>query len=96
VFEKIDQSIDAKSYLNEIIEKADKYEVTIYLEPTPRYKYFQGNLEKKNKITREYLIDYYEKFGFQLTPNKKFMKRLPIKKYANGENINFTYEIGGL
>lgn len=96
VFEKIDQNIDAKSYLNEIIEKADKYEVTIYLEPTPRYKYFQDNLEKKKKITKEYLIKYYEIFGFELTPNKQFMKRLPIKKYANRENINFTYEIGGL
>jgi len=96
LFEKKDQSIDAKSYLNEIIEKADKYEVTIYLEPKPRYKYFQDNSQKKNKITREYLIDYYEKFGFQLTPNKKFMKRLPIKKYANGESSNFSYEIGGV
>lgn len=96
VFEKIDQNIDAKSYLNEIIEKADKYEVTIYLEPKPRHKYFQDNSQKKNKITREYLIDYYEKFGFQLTPNKKFMKRLPIKKYANGESSNFSYEIGGV
>ena len=85
VFEKIDQNINAKPYLNEITTKADEYGVTIYLEPTPRNKHFEDNLEKKNKITKGYLIKYYEKFGFQLTPNKQFMKRLP----KNNSHIRF-------
>jgi hypothetical protein len=77
VFEKKDQSIDAKPYLIKIVQKADEYGVVIYLEPNPRHKYFQDNLEKKNKITKEYLIDYYQIFDFELTPNKQFMKRVP-------------------
>jgi len=90
VFEKIDQNINAKPYLNEITKKADEYGVTIYLEPTPRHKHFQDNLEKKKKITKGYLIEYYEKFGFQLTPNKQFMKRLPEN------NTDIRYKEGGV
>jgi hypothetical protein len=75
LFEKINQDIDAKTYLHEIIKKADEYKVTIYLEPMPRYKYFLKNIEKRKKISKEYLIAYYEKFGFKLTPNAQFMKR---------------------
>ena len=77
LFEKIDQKIDAKQYLNKIIENADKYGVVIYLEPIPRYKYFLKNIEKRKKISKDYLISYYQKFGFQLTTNGRFMKRLP-------------------
>lgn len=58
VFEKIDQSVDAKPYLQEIVQKADDYKVVVYLEPKPRHK-----------------VEYYENFGFELTPNKLFMKR---------------------
>jgi hypothetical protein len=68
VFEKIDQSIDAKPYLQEIVAKADEYEVVIYLEPKPRHK-----------------VGYFEKFGFELTPNKLFMKRKP-----NNPDIRFA------
>ena len=77
LFEKIDQKIDAKQYLNKIIENADKYRVVIYLEPIPRYKYFLKNIEKRKKISKDYLISYYQKFGFELTTNGRFMKRLP-------------------
>jgi hypothetical protein len=89
VFEKIDQNISAKPYLNEITKKADEYGVTIYLEPTPKHNHFQDNLEKKKKITKGYLIEYYEKFGFQLTPNKQFMKRL------SKNNSDIRFENGG-
>lgn len=85
VFEKIDQTIDAKIYLQEIVKKADEYGVVIYLEPKPRYKHFQDNLEKKKKISKDYLVGYYEKFGFELTPNKLFMKREP-----NNPDIRFA------
>lgn len=97
VFEKIDQSIDAKPYLEKITEKADEYNIFIYLEPKPRHKYLQDNLEKKNKITKEYLIEYYKRFGFQLTPNNRIMKRFPksnldiqfyiIKENKYGEDV---------
>jgi hypothetical protein len=71
VFEKIDQNIDAKPYLQEIVKKADEYGVVIYLEPKPRHK-----------------VGYYEKFGFELTPNKLFMKRKP-------SNSNIRFAEGG-
>lgn len=77
LFEKVDQSIDAKPYLREITTKADEYGVTIYLEPTPRYKYFIENKAKREKISKEYLIAYYEKFGFVSHDNGKYMKREP-------------------
>ena len=77
LFEKIEQDIDAKPYLKEIVKKADEHGVTIYLEPMPRYKYFLKNIDKRRKISKDYLISYYKKFGFELTSNKNFMKRLP-------------------
>ena len=39
LFEKIDQSIDAKPYLQEIVDKAKECGLTIYLYPNPRHKY---------------------------------------------------------
>lgn len=95
VFEKKDQNIDATPYLKKIVEKADEYGVVIYLEPTPRHKYFQDNLEKKNKITKQYLIDYYQKFGFELTPNKQFMKRIPHFAGGGGIDINEPFNVNG-
>jgi hypothetical protein len=75
-FEKIDQSVDAKPYLQEIISKADEYGVVIYLEPKPRHK-----------------VGYYENFGFELTPNKLFMKREPSNpeiRFAEGGKTKRT------
>jgi hypothetical protein len=73
VFEKKNQTINAELYLKKIVEKANEYDVVIYLEP-------------KDKI------EQYQKFGFQLTPNKQFMKRLPHfadggKLFNNGGNM---------
>ena len=81
LFEKTDNVIDAKPYLKKIIDKADEYGVTIYLFPEARHKYITDEAYKK-KITRNYLIDYYKKFGFELTSDKEFMKRLP--RYKDG------------
>lgn len=83
VFEKKDNGIDAKKYLNVICQKANELNVVIYLEPKPRTHRLDEN--KKEIITRDWLINYYSKFGFELTPNKQFMKRIPS-----------NYTIGGL
>jgi len=93
LFEKIKQDVDAKQYLNKIIEKADVYGVTIYLEPMPRYKYFIKDIEKGEKISKNYLINYYQKFGFELTPDGIYMKRLPKKpdiRYDDGGVSDFS------
>ena len=98
IFEKINQDVDAKPFLKEITQKADEYGVTIYLEPTPRYNYFQNNIEKRKKISREYLISYYERFGFQLTPDGKFLNRIPkfnTNTTLDGGNPNIMYADGG-
>jgi len=89
LFEKKNQSIDAKKYLDEIVKKADELGVVIYLEPKPRHKYFFNNKAKKEKITKEYLIDYYTNFGFEVTQNKEFMKRLPKMK-SGGRTVSQT------
>lgn len=77
VFDKKNQNIDAKKFLEELLEIAKKNQVNIYLEPIPRYNNIQDNISKKNKITKEYLISYYEKFGFNLLSNGFMVK------YAN-------------
>jgi GNAT superfamily N-acetyltransferase len=87
LFEKIDQTIDAKIYLQEIINKADEYKVTLYLEPIPRYKYFLDDAGKIRRISKEYLISYYEKFGFELTPNRQFTKRNFKEKFKGGGEL---------
>ena len=73
LFEKIDQSINAKIYLQQIIDKAKEYSLTIYLEASPRHKNIES-IEHKNKITKDYLINYFSNFGFKITSNKNFMK----------------------
>jgi len=65
LFEKIDQEIDAKPYLKYVCDLADKYNIDLFLEPVPRYKFFLKNTEKRKKISKEYLIEYYKKFGFK-------------------------------
>lgn len=78
LFEKIDQNIDAKKYMDDIIKMADESGVNIYLEAMPRYKYFRDNTEKREKITPEYLKDYYKKFGFVEVKNNDMIR------YAKG------------
>lgn len=71
---------DAKKYMNEILEKADEFGVSIYLQPIPRTHNLKSQ-EHKNKITKDYLIKYYQKFGFK-NMDGGFMVREP--KMANG------------
>ena len=75
LFEKIDQTIDAKPYMQQICDKADELGITMYLEPNPRYKYFRENIVKKQKISKQYLTEYYANFGFVTTSDTRFMKR---------------------
>lgn len=85
LFEKIDQNIDAKKYMEQIISKADNFGVSIYLEAIPRYKYINSEF-KKEKISSTYLIDYYKQFGFQII-GKALMKRTPKSKLEYGGNL---------
>ena len=64
LFEKINQNIDAKKYMVELLAIADANNVNLYLVPIPRYKYIKDNA-KKNKITGKYLEGYYSNFGFK-------------------------------
>jgi hypothetical protein len=95
VFEKKNQSIDAKKYLQKIVDKADEFKVTIYLEPSPKHTYFLDNEEKKSKITKEYLINYYSKFGFVVNSDFYSMKRMPNseKKFKGGGGIGDEVEL---
>lgn len=65
VIDKIDQNINAKPYLKEILDKADEYGLIIFLEAIARYNHILDNESKKSKITTPYLIDYFSKFGFR-------------------------------
>ena len=92
VFEKKNQNIDAKKYLKEIINKADKYKITIYLEPVPRHNLFMDNNEKKDKITTSYLRNYYKNFGFKDNNDNYYysMKRTPNpeEKFRGGGELS--------
>jgi hypothetical protein len=79
VFEKRDESVDGKEKLKELLELADKNGIDVYLEPIPRHNKIKDEA-KKQKITRKYLISYYEKFGFELLPNG-FM----VRKHGNNK-----------
>ncbi len=63
VFEKINQTLDAKQVLQEIVNKADELSITIYAKPAPRHKHIKDDAHK-SKITEEYLRRYYAKFNF--------------------------------
>jgi len=75
-FKKERESVKAYTYLQQMLNKSDEFGITIYLEPTPI-----GNVKTKSE-----LIDYYKKFGFEVTPNKEFIKRLP--KYKDGGEVD--------
>jgi hypothetical protein len=82
LFEKIDQNIDAKKYMEEITSKADEFGVSIYLEAIPRYNNILDNESKKSKITTPYLIDYFSKFGFKLVGKTLMVRESNILENA--------------
>lgn len=85
---------DAKKYMNEILEKADEFGVSIYLQPIPRTHNLKSQDHKK-KITKDYLIKYYEKFGFKKADGG-FMFREPKmakgRMMADGGEVNPKYK----
>jgi hypothetical protein len=78
VFEKKDESVNAKEKMKELLEIVDRNGLDIYLEPIPRL-YNIKDKSKRDKITKEYLIKYYENFGFELLSNG-LMVRVYTKK----------------
>jgi hypothetical protein len=90
VFEKRDENVDGKEKLKELLELADKNEIDVYLEPIPRHNHIKDS-SKKEKITREYLISYYEKFGFELLPNGFMVRKHKNNKMEKGG----YYKAGG-
>jgi hypothetical protein len=82
LFEKIDQNIDSKKYMEEITSKADEFGVSIYLEAIPRYNNILDNESKKSKITTPYLIDYFSKFGFKLVGKTLMVRESNILENA--------------
>jgi hypothetical protein len=86
LFEKRDESVDGKEKLKELLELADKNEIDVYLEPIPRHNKIKDEA-KKEKITREYLISYYEKFGFELLPNGFMVRKHKNNKMEKGGQI---------
>jgi hypothetical protein len=83
---------DAKKYLNEILKKADELGVSIYLQPIPRTHNLKSQ-EHKDKITKDYLVKYYQKFGFENTDGG-FMVRAP--KMAEGGEVKFKDKVASL
>ena len=90
VFEKKDESVNAKEKMKELLEIVDRNGLDVYLEPIPRL-YNIKDKSKREKITREYLIKYYENFGFELLPNG-FMVRKNNKMEKGGSTTDETYQ----
>jgi len=84
-FKKRYLSIDAKPYLQKILDKADYYGVSIYLEPVPIIEGLPK--KKKEKITVQYLTEYYKRFGFDKIDGSNYMVR-KHKRYEAGGNID--------
>lgn len=84
---------DVKKYMNEIVKKADEFGVSIYLQPIPRTHNLKSQ-EHKDKITKDYLIKYYEKFGFK-NMDSGFMVREPKMAEGGGidEKVNYLIEV---
>lgn len=80
IFEKRHQNVDAKKYLQKIVDKANYYGVTICAEPIPRLYNIKSE-EHKKKLTKEYLISYYETFGFSKNEHGFMVKKPNISSF---------------
>jgi transposase-like protein len=74
LFEKVNQGIDAKIYLKKVLNKADEYGIDIYLYAQPRHKYIQDE-KHKAKINKQYLIEYYQSFGFNIVKDNLMFRK---------------------
>jgi GNAT superfamily N-acetyltransferase len=69
----------ATQAMNDVIEAADKNEITLYLEPVPIV-----NVKKNDfGLDRDQLVDFYSKFGFEFQEDSnKVMQRKPSAEVA--------------
>ena len=69
----------ATQAMNDVIEAADKNEITLYLEPVPIV-----NIKKNDfGLDRDQLVDFYSKFGFEFQEDSnKVMQRKPSAEVA--------------
>jgi len=63
-------------HLEYILEKADEFGITIYIDPEPKYP---------TKNTKDVYVWFYKEYGFVETPNQQFMKRTPKINTPNYE-----------
>lgn len=70
LFKPTSDFVDTEPYLKEMLEKADELGIIIYHDPEPKYN---------QKNTRLFYLWLYKQYGFELTQNHVFMKRLPKK-----------------
>lgn len=87
VIQKYEEGIDAKKYLEQLVNKADELGVTLHLVPNPRTEKLKSEAHKK-KITKDYLISYYEKFGFKKVADDHMVREpKDISRMAKGGKI---------
>ena len=92
VIQKYEEGIDAKKYLEQLVNKADELGVTLHLVPNPRTEKLKSEAHKK-KITKDYLISYYEKFGFKKVADDHMVREpKDISRMAKGGKIE-TYAV---
>ena len=92
MIQKYEEGIDAKKYLEQLVNKADELGVTLHLVPNPRTEKLKSEAHKK-KITKDYLISYYEKFGFKKVADDHMVREpKDISRMAKGGKIE-TYAV---
>ena len=69
-FKPTNDFVLTEPHLEAILEKADEFGITIYIDPEPKYH---------TKNTKDVCVWFYKQHGFEETPNQQFMKRLPQK-----------------
>jgi hypothetical protein len=55
-------------HLQFLLEKADEFGITVYIDPQPKYN---------TRNSKNLYVQYYKEYGFELMPNEELMKRLP-------------------
>ena len=68
LFKPTNDFVLTEPHLVAILEKADEFDITIYIDPEPKYP---------TKNTKSIYVWFYKQHGFVETPNKQFMVRLP-------------------
>jgi hypothetical protein len=74
LFKPTSDFVLTEPHLKTILEKADEFGIIIYIDPQPKYA---------TRNPKSLYVGFYKQFGFEITENEVFMKRLPkkIKQY---------------